>query len=115
MTASATQPSADELELLVADAGPAEERLDAPVTIFELREDPEHRVGGCRGDPTDPLAFRLGSRLRKPDLVPRSQSLRAEGVVGGDLRVVDAGDVQQQRDEHARAVLAAHAMHDDGA
>src|SRR5215218_3263107 len=115
MTASATQPSAHELELAVADAGGAEVSLDAAVTILELREDAEHRAGRRRGDPPDPLALRLRSRLREPRLVPRSQPLLAEGVVDGDLRVVDAGDVKQKRDDQAGAILAAHAMHDDGA
>src|SRR4051794_21016666 len=102
MTASATQSFAHELELLVADAGGAEVGLYAAVSPLDLGEHTEHRVGGRRGDPTAPLAPRFGPRLRKPRLVPRSQSLPAEGVVGGDLRVVDARDVQQQRDEHAR-------------
>src|SRR4051794_13009407 len=100
MTASATQPFAYELELLVTDAGGAEVRLDAAVSSLELREHAEHRVGRRRRDPADPLALRFRPRLREPRLVPRSQPLLAEGVVGGDLRLVDAGDVQQQRDEH---------------
>src|SRR5215218_3747823 len=115
MTASATQPSAHELELAVADAGGAEVSLDAAVTILELREDAEHRAGRRRGDPADPLALRLRSRLREPRLVPRSQPLLAEGVIVGYLRVGDAGDVKQQRDEQAGSILAAHAVHDDGA
>src|SRR3954470_12605175 len=115
MTASATQPFAYELELLVADAGGPEVLLDAAVSPLDLGEHTEHRVGGRRGDPTDPPALRFGARLPDPRLLPRSPSLPAEGVVGGDLRVVDARDVQQQRDEHARPVLAAHAVHHDAA
>ena len=47
--------------------------------------------------------------------MPRLQPLLAERVVGGDLLVVDAGDVEQERDNEPGAVLPAHAVHDDAA
>src|SRR5436190_24360708 len=110
MTVSATQALAHELQLLVAKATRAQVRLDAAVASLELREDAEHGRGWSRGDLPDPRALGFRSGLGEPCLVPRPKPLLAECVVGGDLCIVDAGDVKQQRDEKPRSVLASHAM-----
>src|SRR5436190_23498150 len=101
MTVSATQALAHELQLLVAQATRAQVRLDAAVASLELREDAEHGRGRSRGDLPDARALGFRSGLGEPCLVPRPKPFLAQRIVVGDLRVVDARDVKQQRDEQA--------------
>ena len=89
--------------------------LDAAVAALELLEDAGHRGGRRLRDPLQALELLLAARRREPRLVPRQQPLLAERVVGGDLVVGHAGQVEQERGEQARAVLAADAVDDDAA
>src|SRR5436190_11362059 len=99
MTVSATQALAHELELVLAEPARAKVALDAAVPTLQFHEHAQHRLGRSRGDPLDPLAFRFRSGLGEPRLVAGSKPFLAQRIVVGDLRVVDTGDMKQQRDE----------------
>src|SRR4051812_9783409 len=102
MTVSATQALAHELELVVPDAARAKVALDAAVATLELHEHAQHRLGRSRGDPLDPLPLDFRSGPHEPRLVPGPKPFLAQRIVAGDLRVVDAGDVEQHGHEQAR-------------
>src|SRR5712691_3404685 len=112
--ASATKPLARALQVLVRETRGAEVSLDAAVAPLELLEHSDHRLGGRRRDAPNPFALYLCSRLGEPEVVARAQPLLARRVVGCDLLVVDAREVEQQCRDEAGAILATHAVnHDD--
>src|SRR3954470_1887088 len=115
MTSSATESRAHELELLVRHAGPAEVVLQAAVAPFELAEDAGHRRRRRLRDPLQPLELLVALRGREPGLVAGPQAHLAQRVVGGDLLVVHAREVEQEGRQEACPVLAADAVDDDAA
>ena len=74
---------------------------------------PSDRLGRGRRDAADPLALGLAAGFGQPQVVAGLQPHLAQRIVGGNLLVVDAREVEQQRRQQARAVLASDAVDDD--
>src|SRR3954467_2848322 len=115
LRARLTEPGADTIQVLLVDAGRREVALNAAVEALELAEDAEHRARRGLGDALQSRELLFGLRSLEPRFVPRAQALLAERVVGGDLLVGDADNVQQQGGQETGAVLPTDAMDDHAA
>src|SRR5205814_1586801 len=115
LRARLAEPGAGTLQVFLLHAGRAEVALHAAVAALELSEDAEHRSWRCLGDPAEPFELLLGLGRHEPAFVPRQQALLAERVVGGDVLVRDACEMEEERGQKAGAVLPADAMDDEAA
>src|SRR4051812_10996063 len=110
MTSSANEPCSGPAELVLRHTRRPKVALYAAVAALQLCEDAAHRLRRSRGHLMHALGLLLGLGCSEPRVAPRLQTHLAQGVVRRDRLGVDTGDIEQERRDEARPVLAADAV-----